>query len=126
MRHRGPCSTSEPIDHECLTASWHSDPAVTTRRCGSSACEGCLNGLIPPISTALASLISEDPKDRREILGHSPQTFMHYVRANDDTARGAIEKMSEGLPQLPNRLRLLNALVAARGSGRQVLSTSFG
>jgi integrase len=50
-------------------------------------------------ATALAPLIGGDAKTGAKILGHSPQTFMRYVRANDDTARGAIEKMVEGLPQ---------------------------
>lgn len=49
-------------------------------------------------ATALAPLIGGDAKTGAKILGHSPQTFMRYVRANDDTARGAIEKMAEGLP----------------------------
>jgi integrase len=49
-------------------------------------------------ATALAPLIGGDAKTGAKILGHSPQTFMRYVRANDDTARGAIEKMVEGLP----------------------------
>ena len=44
-------------------------------------------------ATALALLIGGDAKTGAKILGHSPQTFMRYVRANDDTARGAIEKM---------------------------------
>jgi integrase len=48
-------------------------------------------------ATALAPLIGGDAKTGSKILGHSPQTFMRYVRANDDTARGAIEKMVEGL-----------------------------
>ncbi|HLG57806.1 MAG TPA: site-specific integrase [Vicinamibacterales bacterium] len=50
-------------------------------------------------ATAPAPLIGGDAKTGAKILGHSPQTFMRYVRANDDTARGAIEKMVEGLPQ---------------------------
>lgn len=49
-------------------------------------------------ATALAPLIGGDAKTGAKILGHSPQTFMRYVRANDETARGAIEKMMEGLP----------------------------
>ena len=49
-------------------------------------------------ATALAPLIGGDAKTGAKILGHSPQTFMRYVRANDDTARGAIEKMAHGLP----------------------------
>ena len=51
-------------------------------------------------ATALAPLIGGDAKTGAKILGHSPQTFMRYVRANDDTARGAVEKMAEGLPPL--------------------------
>jgi hypothetical protein len=31
-------------------------------------------------------------------MGHSPPTFMRYVRANDETARTAIDKMVAGLP----------------------------
>ena len=50
-------------------------------------------------ATALAPLIGGDAKTGAKILGHSPQTFMRYVRANDDTARGAIEKMVQGLPE---------------------------
>jgi hypothetical protein len=46
-----------------------------------------------------ASLTNGDAKTGAKIL-HSPQTFTRYVRANDDTARGAIEKMGEGLPTL--------------------------
>ena len=34
----------------------------------------------------------------RRAVGHAPQTFMRYVRANDHVARGAIDKMVEGLP----------------------------
>jgi hypothetical protein len=49
-------------------------------------------------ATALAPLIGGDAKTGAKILGHSPQTFMRYVRADDDTARGAIEKMVDGLP----------------------------
>ena len=49
-------------------------------------------------ATALAPLIGGDAKTGAKILGHSPQTFMRYVRANDETARSAIEKMAEGLP----------------------------
>jgi integrase len=48
-------------------------------------------------ATALAPLIGGEAKTGAKILGHSPQTFMRYVRAND-TARGAIQKMVEGLP----------------------------
>lgn len=51
-------------------------------------------------ATALAPLIGGDAKTGAKILGHSPQTFMRYVRANDETARTAIEKLAEGL-QLP-------------------------
>ena len=50
-------------------------------------------------ATALAPLIGGDAKTGAKILGHSPQTFMRYVRANDDPARGGIEKMVEGLPR---------------------------
>ena len=49
-------------------------------------------------ATALAPLIGGDAKTGAKILGHSPQTFMRYVRANDETARMAIEKMADGLP----------------------------
>jgi hypothetical protein len=49
-------------------------------------------------ATALAPLIGGDAKTGAKILGHFPQTFMRYVRANDDTARGAIEKMVCCLP----------------------------
>jgi integrase len=49
-------------------------------------------------ATALAPLIGGDAKTGAKILGHSPQTFMRYVRANDDTARAAVEKMADGLP----------------------------
>jgi integrase len=49
-------------------------------------------------ATALAPLIGGDAKTGAKIMGHSPQTFMRYIRANDDTARSAIEKMAEGLP----------------------------
>jgi hypothetical protein len=51
-------------------------------------------------ATALAPLIGGDAKTGAKILGHSPQTFMRYVRANDETARAAVEKMAEGLPPL--------------------------
>jgi integrase len=51
-------------------------------------------------ATALAPLIGGDAKTGAKIMGHSPQTFMRYVRANDDTARTAIEKMADGLPSL--------------------------
>ena len=53
-------------------------------------------------ATALAPLIGGDAKTGAKILGHSPQTFMRYVRANDETARGAIEKMVERIP-LPHQ-----------------------
>ena len=49
-------------------------------------------------ATALAPLIGGDVKTGAKILGHSPQTFMRYVRANDETARTAIERMADGLP----------------------------
>ena len=51
-------------------------------------------------ATALAPLIGGDAKTGAKIMGHSPQTFMRYVRANDDTARAAIERMADGLPVL--------------------------
>ena len=51
-------------------------------------------------ATALAPLIGGDAKTGAKIMGHSPQTFMRYVRANDETARVAVEKMAEGLPVL--------------------------
>jgi integrase len=51
-------------------------------------------------ATALAPLIGGDAKTGAKIMGHSPQTFMRYVRANDETARTAIDKMAEGLPPL--------------------------
>jgi integrase len=50
-------------------------------------------------ATALAPLIGGDAKTGAKILGHSPQTFMRYVRANDETARSAVEKLAEGLPR---------------------------
>ncbi len=51
-------------------------------------------------ATALAPLIGGDAKTGAKILGHSSQTFMRYVRANDETARTAIEKMVAGLAPL--------------------------
>ncbi len=51
-------------------------------------------------ATALAPLIGGDAKTGAKIMGHSPQTFMRYVRANDETARAAVQKMAEGLPAL--------------------------
>lgn len=51
-------------------------------------------------ATALAPLIGGDAKTGSKILGHSPQTFMRYVRANDETARAAVERMADGLPPL--------------------------
>jgi integrase len=51
-------------------------------------------------ATALAPLIGGDAKTGAKIMGHSPQTFLRYIRANDDTARTAIEKMADGLPPL--------------------------
>jgi integrase len=55
-------------------------------------------------ATALAPLIGGDAKTGAKIMGHSPQTFMRYVRANDETARTAVEKMIIGLPQLGQTL----------------------
>ena len=57
-------------------------------------------------ATALAPLIGGDAKTGAKIMGHSPQTFMRYIRANDDTARTAIEKMADGLPPLGEPLSL--------------------
>ena len=51
-------------------------------------------------ATALAPLIGGDAKTGAKIMGHSPQTFMRYVRANDETARTAVDKMIAGLPPL--------------------------
>lgn len=51
-------------------------------------------------ATALAPLIGGDAKTGAKMMGHSPQTFMRYIRANDDTARTAIEKMADGLPSM--------------------------
>jgi integrase len=48
-------------------------------------------------ATALAPLIGGDAKTGAKIMGHSPQTFMRYVRANDETARAAVEKMMVGV-----------------------------
>ena len=71
-------------------------------------------------ATALAPLIGGDAKTGAKIMGHSPQTFMRYVRANDDTARAAIQKMGEGLPPLGQPLSaptLASALrVVSRGN----------
>jgi integrase len=64
-------------------------------------------------ATALAPLIGGDAKTGAKIMGHSAQTFMRYVRANDETARAAVEKMVEGVPvmgepaSVPVRLRML-------------------
>mgnify|MGYP001271767253 FL=1 len=51
-------------------------------------------------ATALAPLIGGDAKTGAKIMGHSAQTFMRYVRANDETARTAVEKMITDLPPL--------------------------
>jgi integrase len=48
-------------------------------------------------ATALAPLIGGDAKTGAKIMGHSAQTFMRYVRPNDETARLAVEKMVEGV-----------------------------
>lgn len=64
-------------------------------------------------ATALAPLIGGDAKTGAKIMGHSPQTFMRYVRANDDTARTAIRKMAEGLPPLGEPLSVPTASVPA-------------
>jgi hypothetical protein len=45
-------------------------------------------------------LIGGDAKTGAKIMGHSPPTFMRYIRANNDTARTAIEKMADGLPPM--------------------------
>ena len=72
-------------------------------------------------ATALAPLIGGDAKTGAKILGHSPQTFMRYVRANDETARTAVEKMIEGLAPLGQPVAALPATsslrVVAGGSG---------
>ena len=57
-------------------------------------------------ATALAPLIGGDAKTGAKIMGHSPQTFMRYIRANDETARTAIEKMADGLPPLGEPMSL--------------------
>jgi hypothetical protein len=49
-----------------------------------------------------APLIGGEAKTGAKIMGHSAQTFMRYVRANDETARVAVEKMAEGFPCLAN------------------------
>ena len=73
-------------------------------------------------ATALAPLIGGDAKTGAKILGHSPQTFMRYMRANDDTARGAIEKMVDGLTPLgqpltaPATVSSLRALPGGKSS----------
>ncbi|ODS56039.1 MAG: hypothetical protein ABS36_06295 [Acidobacteria bacterium SCN 69-37] len=65
-------------------------------------------------ATALAPLIGGDAKTGAKILGHSPQTFMRYVRANDETARAAVERMADGLPPLGQPLRSPTGEVALR------------
>jgi integrase len=73
-------------------------------------------------ATALAPLIGGDAKTGAKIMGHSPQTFMRYVRANDDTARTAIEKMAEGLPPLgqPTPAPVTSSLrVVSHGTSRR-------
>lgn len=65
-------------------------------------------------ATALAPLIGGDAKTGAKILGHSPQTFMRYVRANDDTARAAVERMGEGLPPLGQPLTAPTGEIALR------------
>ena len=52
---------------------------------------------------ALAPLIGRDAKTGAKIMVHSPQTFMGHVRASDETARAAVEKMAEGLRQVGQR-----------------------
>ena len=65
-------------------------------------------------ATALAPLIGGDAKTGAKILGHSPQTFMRYVRANDETARAAVERMAEGLSPLGQPLSAPTGEVALR------------
>jgi len=65
-------------------------------------------------ATALAPLIGGDAKTGAKIMGHSPQTFMRYVRANDETARTAIDKMIAGLPPPGQPLTLPTANPAIR------------
>ena len=65
-------------------------------------------------ATALAPLIGGDAKTGAKIMGHSPQTFMRYIRANDETARAAIEKMAEGLPALGQPLSTPAAVSSLR------------
>lgn len=71
-------------------------------------------------ATALAPLIGGDAKTGAKILGHSPQTFMRYVRANDETARTAIEKLTVGFrppveaPEASNPTSSLRVLAGGR------------
>ena len=65
-------------------------------------------------ATALAPLIGGDAKTGAKTLGHSPQTFMRYVRANDETARAAVERMAEGLSPLGQPLSAPTGEVALR------------
>jgi integrase len=70
-------------------------------------------------ATALAPLIGGDAKTGAKIMGHSPQTFMRYIRANDDTAQAAIEKMVEGLPPVGHRVALSGPSSLRIASGRK-------
>jgi integrase len=65
-------------------------------------------------ATALAPLIGGDAKTGAKIMGHSPQTFMRYVRANDETARTAVDKMMAGLPPLGQPMSAPAATAALR------------
>jgi integrase len=69
-------------------------------------------------ATALAPLIGGDAKTGAKILGHSPQTFMRYVRANDETARSAVDKMAAGLPSLGTPLAAPTGVTSLRAVSR--------
>jgi integrase len=67
-------------------------------------------------ATALAPLIGGDAKTGAKIMGHSAQTFMRYVRANDETARSAVERMAQGLHPAKNHVAAsVLHVVAERG-----------
>jgi len=76
-------------------------------------------------ATALAPLIGGDAKTGAKILGHSPQTFMRYVGANDETARAAVEKMAEGLSMAGQLVAVPTTASALYVAGAEGLGLGF-
>jgi hypothetical protein len=111
----------------------HQRPDAVNLYDGSSACQGevvyaaWMTAALPAGSGFVFARFNLSPTPMFRVavtsMGHPPQTFMRYIRPNDDTARTAIEKMADGLllmgqpplsaPGVDSSLRIVSTRTAA-------------